>query len=163
MLRLLEQSGSDRVQVEYDQQWRTFFKALNLGFIEEAPSGGGVLTEKGKLFVHPMANSWTDSDTQAYRAEFEKRFRARTPATRIDEVDFQTRVNRSEMRSWCLSTLGKPMPEMDADWWTEHCYWARRLMRRVVKQQSPDDYERLLNSWKGQMPLPPRPRKEVSR
>lgn len=104
-------------------------------------------------------NAWTEADTKAYRAEFEKRFRARTPARRIDEVDFGTRVNRSEMRNWCSDTLGKPYPELDSDWWVEHVYWARRLMRKVVKEQDPDDYYRLLQSWKGMMPLPPRPKK----
>jgi hypothetical protein len=99
---------------------------------------------------------WTKADTAAYRAEFEKRFRARTPATRIDEVDFQTRISRGEMRAWCLDVLGKPLPEMDQSWWLEHCYWARRMMRRVVKEQSPDDYQRLLDTWRGQMPLPKR-------
>lgn len=109
----------------------------------------------------PIYQPWTESDTKAYRTEFEKRFRERTPARQINEVPFSTRVDRSELRAWCLSTLGKPMPEMDPDWWIEHCYWARRLMRKVVKQQDPEDYQRLLDTWKGEMPLPPRPRREV--
>lgn len=108
-----------------------------------------------------MAQPWTPSDTEAYRAEFEKRFRARTPAKRIDEVDFSTRVNRPEMRSWCLDALLKPMPEMDRDWWIEHCHWARKIMRRVVKEQDPNDYPRLMKHWRGEMPLPPLPKQEV--
>lgn len=45
-------------------------------------------------------------------AESEKRFRARTPATRIDEINASYRVGRGEIRGWC-SDEGIALDEVD--------------------------------------------------
>lgn len=95
-----------------------------------------------------MAN-WNADDTSRLRAEVERRFRERTPAMRIDEVDFGTRVSRAELRNWCSDALGKEFPEMDVEFYAEHIRWSRDMMKRVVKEQDPDDYKRLLTYWKG--------------
>ena len=91
---------------------------------------------------------WTDADTQAYRKEFEKRFRARTPSTRIDECDFGTRVARSEMINWSLDVLGK-QPPIDRDWALTQVRWTRRMIKKIVKEQDPGDLPRLAEYWKG--------------
>jgi hypothetical protein len=46
--------------------------------------------------------------------EVERRFRERTPATRVDEVNASYRVGRGEVRRWC-SEQGIPLDELDED------------------------------------------------
>jgi hypothetical protein len=49
----------------------------------------------------------TRPEIQAYLAEFERRFRARTPSTDILSVLPEYRVGRSEMRAWFTETFGR--------------------------------------------------------
>lgn len=85
--------------------------------------------------------TWTNQDTLAYRAEVERRFRERTPTTKIIDADVSSRVNRSEMRLWSLQTLGKELPEMDREWGLAQTKWIRSMIRRVVKELDPEMYD----------------------
>lgn len=101
------------------------------------PGGGGSRPVKD-----PVAyKRWTIGDTKLYRAEVERRFRERTPAKKVLDVDIGCRVNRSEMRSWAISTLGKELPELDREWGLAQVKWTKAMIRRVVKELDPDMYE----------------------
>ena len=54
----------------------------------------------------------TAEDIKRVVAEVERRWRERTPATRIDEVDASYRVSRGEMRRWC-NEQNIPYDDMD--------------------------------------------------
>lgn len=54
----------------------------------------------------------TPEHIKAVVAEIERRWRERTPATRVDEVNASYRVGRGEMRRWCTEQ-GIPLDEMD--------------------------------------------------
>lgn len=49
----------------------------------------------------------TKREVDQYVAEFERRFRERTPARQIDEVIANHRVGRGEMRTWFAATFGR--------------------------------------------------------
>lgn len=87
-----------------------------------------------------ISEPFSESDTQAYRAEVERRFRERTPAKSIIDADVSSRVNRSEMRNWSLSTLGKELPELDREWGLAQVKWIRAMIRRVIKELDPEMY-----------------------
>jgi hypothetical protein len=86
--------------------------------------------------------TWTDQHTTLYRAEVERRFRARTPVEDGDvySVLWEDRVVRSEMRGWCLEQIGILPPEVDRDWVKAQALWYRAMARRVMKAQDPDMY-----------------------
>jgi hypothetical protein len=56
----------------------------------------------------------TPEDISRVVAESERRFRARTPATRVDEVNASYRVGRGEIRTWCTEQ-GIKLDELDPD------------------------------------------------
>lgn len=82
---------------------------------------------------------WTPADDRALRAEVERRFRERTPPTRIDEIMPDTRVCRGEMRRWALEVLGKQMIEAsdDLEWAKRHARWYGRMAKRVIAELDP--------------------------
>lgn len=56
MFRLLKDGEKrDRVEVEYHQQWATFFKAVRLGYITDQ----GQYTESGRAFIRSHDQSET--------------------------------------------------------------------------------------------------------
>jgi hypothetical protein len=46
-------------EVEYDQQWRTLFKGIRLGYLRADFSKGTVLTDLGRAFVAEKAKAST--------------------------------------------------------------------------------------------------------
>lgn len=74
---------------------------------------------------------WTNEDTELFQEEVERRFRSRTPPKHMDEVQPEGRVTRSEMRSWALEVLKKPVPELDLEWLKAHARWYKRMAKRV--------------------------------
>lgn len=56
----------------------------------------------------------TANDIERVVAEIERRWRERTPATRVDEVNASYRVGRGEIRRWCTEQH-IPLDEMDED------------------------------------------------
>ncbi len=88
-----------------------------------------------------MVRVWTDVDTDAYRAEVERRFRMRTPAKSIIDVRWEDRVPRSEMRSWSRETLGLYAPEEIEEWTRENAVWYRKMARRVIRELDPESYK----------------------
>jgi len=51
MVRLLQDRIGDQVCVAYDQQWRTFWKAQALGYVENTESHPEKITKKGLDFL----------------------------------------------------------------------------------------------------------------
>jgi hypothetical protein len=54
----------------------------------------------------------TADDIKRVVDEVERRWRERTPATRVDEVNASYRVGRGEIRTWC-TVQGIELDEMD--------------------------------------------------
>lgn len=72
-------------------------------------------------------------DTQKFLSELERRWRSRTPATRIDEVRASDRVMRGEMRLWA-SENGVKIDELDDAFQAE----VLRVFVRL-RREFPDD------------------------
>lgn len=84
--------------------------------------------------------AWTNEDERALRAEMERRFRARTPATRADEVLVGERVGRGEMRAWARCARGKFAPEAeDVELAAARAGWYRKMALRVIARQDPNN------------------------
>jgi hypothetical protein len=80
-----------------------------------------------------VACKWTENHTRQYLAEVEERFRARTPAKSILDINVETRVTRSEMRSWSRERLGMLPPETDEVWLQRMARVYRRMAKRAMR------------------------------
>jgi hypothetical protein len=99
----------------------------------------GVMERRGGKDAEP----WNDADTSRYRVEVERRFKERTPPQRPDEVLWESRVMRGEMRSWAQQVLGKLPPESDERWLNQHGTWYQSMAKRydpsAVKKRKAKD------------------------
>ena len=77
---------------------------------------------------------WTDEMEQAWRDEFEKRFRERTPPRNVDEANWTYRVNWSEMARWVELKFGTVPNRWDIEWAEGIVEWFKRLRSKMKKE-----------------------------
>lgn len=83
------------------------------------------------------------TDVERIVAEVERRWRARTPAIRIDEVDPATRVSRGEMRLWAKQNSVK-YDDLDPDL----ALALDKMFRRLRKEFPKERWERGIPKWR---------------